>query len=124
MGVSTRARSGVRDDEDDDEDDDDADGRSCEEIGQISPDSSETSEARKAARLQRELPAGAPAPEEAEIVGSHNGCCSPFSSFGVWGWSITRVNGNSRNPKSRPRYSQSRNLPQAAGWKPDVGPEP
>lgn len=79
MGVSTRARSGVRDDEDDDEDDDDADGRSCEEIGQISPDSSETSEAREAARLQRELPAGAP--EEAGIVGSHNGCCSPFSSW-------------------------------------------
>ena len=44
--------------------------------------------------------------------------------LGVWGWSITRVHGNSRNPKSRPRYTQSRNWPQAAGWKPDVGPEP
>ena len=73
MGVSTRARSGVRDD-------DDAGGRSCEDIGQISPDPGATwnfgGQGGCPARLQREV---WPEEEEAGIVGSRNACCWPFS---------------------------------------------
>ena len=110
MGVTTRARSGVRadDDADADEDEEDAGGRSCEEIGQISPDSAKF---RKSGRLLAYKGNCRLEPlRRLELLVRIMGVARHFH-LGVWGCSITRVHGNSRNPKSRRRYSQSRNWP-------------